>query len=301
MTSRLDDARVTRTRYAVPYTLPAGGAIAPDLSISQGSRLILRSSLVRRSALRSSPQVRPQMLLQALPRTGRCRRRAAQHSPLSSRASARASPSPRTHARALPVSEGFLQPLAPLDVGEERRLPRLQTRQPSRTLAGDERDGLRLGALRPFGGVVLHLRVLVEGLVALADDRAVMNEKILTAAFVGDDEPVPLVGVEPLYGSGCHRCNTSFTALERAEKARTAHPGTRSVVVTAYLSKRSIAGSRNRRGSATVVREMFFLWRFVGFRRLIVLFLLRQAWRIIRGRRSSGRRTRPSTGIDAAV
>src|SRR3954469_11078734 len=267
MTSRLDDARVTRTRYAVPYTLPAGGAIAPDLSISQGSRLILRSSLVRwslpRSSRRSSPQV--------LPHTGRCRLRAAPHSPPSSRACARASPSPRTRARALPVSEGFLQPLAPLDVGEERRLPRLQTRQPSRTLAGDERDVLRLGALRPFGGVVLHLRVLVEGLVALADDRAVMNEKILAAAFVGDDEPVPLVGVEPLYGSGCHRCNTSFTALERAEKARTAHPGTRSVVATAYLSQQG--PEVQSPDSATVAApppltvNMFFLWRFVGFRR----------------------------------
>jgi hypothetical protein len=41
---------------------------------------------------------------------------------------------------------------------------------------------------------------------------------------------------------------------------------------------------------------MFFLWRFVGLRRLIVLFVLRQAWRLIRGRR---RRTRPATRIDA--
>jgi hypothetical protein len=43
---------------------------------------------------------------------------------------------------------------------------------------------------------------------------------------------------------------------------------------------------------------MFFLWRFVGIRRLIVLFVLRQAWRMILSRR---RRTRPSPGIDAAV
>jgi hypothetical protein len=46
---------------------------------------------------------------------------------------------------------------------------------------------------------------------------------------------------------------------------------------------------------------MFFLWRFVGFRRLILLFVLRQVWRLIRGRLASRRRTRPSTGIDAAV
>src|SRR3954453_4092015 len=129
MTSRLEDARVTRTRYAVPYTLPAGGAIAPDLSISQGSRLILRSSLARCSAPLSSLQLLPQ----GLPHMDRCRLRAARRSPPSSRASARASPSPRTRVRALPVSEGFLQPLAPLHVDEERRLPRLQTRQPSQT------------------------------------------------------------------------------------------------------------------------------------------------------------------------
>jgi hypothetical protein len=46
---------------------------------------------------------------------------------------------------------------------------------------------------------------------------------------------------------------------------------------------------------------MFFLWRFVGLRRLIVLFVLRQAWRLISGRRQTRRRTRPSAGIDAAV
>ncbi|MFL6068637.1 MAG: hypothetical protein ACJ74N_12985 [Gaiellaceae bacterium] len=45
---------------------------------------------------------------------------------------------------------------------------------------------------------------------------------------------------------------------------------------------------------------MFFLWRIAGFRRLVVLFLLRQAWRMIRGRQAR-RRTRPSTGIDATV
>jgi hypothetical protein len=46
---------------------------------------------------------------------------------------------------------------------------------------------------------------------------------------------------------------------------------------------------------------MFFLWRIVGFRRLLVVFLLRQAWRMIRGRRQARRRTRPSAGIDAAA
>src|SRR3954469_11646863 len=110
MTSRLDDLRVTRTRYAVPYTLPAGGAIAPDFSIAHAaSPLILRSSLVRCPT--------PPSTARALPHTDRCRLRAAPQPPPSSRACARASPSPRTPARALPVSGGFLLPLAPLHVG----------------------------------------------------------------------------------------------------------------------------------------------------------------------------------------
>src|SRR5581483_3015137 len=83
----------------------------------------------------------------------------------------------------------------------------------------DERDALRLGALRTLGCLELHLRALVEGLVALADDRAVVDEKIL-AAVVRSDESVPLVGVEPLHGSGCHRKNTSSAARERAEEAQ---------------------------------------------------------------------------------
>src|SRR5438874_5948535 len=93
----------------------------------------------------------------------------------------------------------------------------------SALLDGDERHVLRLGALRAVGGLELHLRALGERLVALADYRAVVDEHVL-AAFVGGDEPVPLVGVEPLDGSGCHRKNTSSTAQERAEEARRAHP-----------------------------------------------------------------------------
>jgi hypothetical protein len=31
---------------------------------------------------------------------------------------------------------------------------------------------------------------------------------------------------------------------------------------------------------------MFFLWRFLGFRRLLAVFALRQAWRIVQKRRS---------------
>src|SRR5437762_3211533 len=86
-----------------------------------------------------------------------------------------------------------------------------------------ERDVFGLRALRALGGLELHLRALGERLVALADDRAVVDEQVLTA-LVGGDEPVPLVGVEPLHGSSCHKKNTSSTAQERAEEAQRAHP-----------------------------------------------------------------------------
>jgi len=38
---------------------------------------------------------------------------------------------------------------------------------------------------------------------------------------------------------------------------------------------------------------MFFLWRRFGFRRLVLFFLARQAWRLFRARRQ-GYRTAPS-------
>src|SRR3954453_22673735 len=66
-----------------------------------------------------------------------------------------------------------------------------------------KRDACRLGALRALCGLELHLRALGQRLVALADDRAVVDEQVLTA-YVGGDEPVPLVGVKPLHGSSCH-------------------------------------------------------------------------------------------------
>src|SRR5919198_81902 len=68
-------------------------------------------------------------------------------------------------------------------------------------------------------GFLEAIRVLGERLVALADDRAVVDEQIL-AAFVGDDEAVPLVGVEPLYGSGCHR-KTPPLLLRNGQRRRT--------------------------------------------------------------------------------
>src|SRR5437764_9068001 len=97
-------------------------------------------------------------------------------------------------------------------------------------LRRNRRDVLRLGPFCALGRLELHLRILGERLVALPDDRAVMDEEIL-AAFVRGDEPVPLVGVEPLHDSGCHR-KASFAASERA--GGVARPGTRSVTSRGY-------------------------------------------------------------------
>src|SRR3989440_818625 len=87
-------------------------------------------------------------------------------------------------------------------------------------LRGRRRDVRRLRPLLALFGLVLHLRVLSERLVALADDRAVMNEQIL-AAVIGGDEPIPLVGVEPLHGSGCHR-KTPPLLIRNGQRRRTA-------------------------------------------------------------------------------
>src|SRR6266446_2689785 len=56
---------------------------------------------------------------------------------------------------------------------------------------------------------VLHLRTLGERPVAAALDRAEVHEQVLVT-LVGGDEPITLVRVEPLDGSGRH---CSFTSL----------------------------------------------------------------------------------------
>src|SRR5438874_6232246 len=87
-------------------------------------------------------------------------------------------------------------------------------------LGGDERDALGLGALRALGRLELDPCALGERLVTLAYDRAVMDEEVL-AAFVRGDEPVPLVGVEPLHGSGCHE-KTPPPLLRNGQRRRSA-------------------------------------------------------------------------------
>src|SRR6478752_2469187 len=64
----------------------------------------------------------------------------------------------------------------------------------------DARGGRTLGA---FFGLVGHLGALGQGLEALAEDGAVMNEDVLRAV-VGRNEPVALVVAEPLNSSSGH-------------------------------------------------------------------------------------------------
>src|SRR5262245_6515638 len=83
-------------------------------------------------------------------------------------------------------------------------------------LWGSLRDRLHAGrgrALRALLGLVLHLRALVERAVAVALDRAEMDEDIVRA-IVGCDEPVALVIAEPLHGSGRHLAS-SYLCCER--------------------------------------------------------------------------------------
>src|ERR1700750_1446858 len=61
----------------------------------------------------------------------------------------------------------------------------------------------RGGTLGPFLGLVAHLGALGQGLEALTQDGAVMNEDVLRAV-IGRDEPVALVVAKPLYGSSMH-------------------------------------------------------------------------------------------------
>src|SRR5690349_10765895 len=77
-------------------------------------------------------------------------------------------------------------------------------------LSASRGDVSRLGDLLALG----------QALVARADNRAVMDEQILTA-LVGLDEPVALLVVEPLHSSGCHE-TPPFHSHERVRKAKRA-------------------------------------------------------------------------------
>src|SRR5215216_5471479 len=79
-------------------------------------------------------------------------------------------------------------------------------------LCGSLRDRLDAGRRRALGaglGLVLDLRALLERTVAVALDRAEMDEHVV-GAIVGCDEPVALVVAEPLDGSGRHLASSSL-------------------------------------------------------------------------------------------
>src|SRR5262245_62085077 len=83
----------------------------------------------------------------------------------------------------------------------------------------------RRGALRTLLGLVLDLRALLERAVAVALDRAEMDEHVVRAV-VGCDESVALVVAEPLDGSGRHLASSSLCCerggceLQRLRAAR---------------------------------------------------------------------------------
>src|SRR5918992_4525732 len=69
--------------------------------------------------------------------------------------------------------------------------------------ASDEAYVHRLRPLVPRLLLVLHLRVLRQGLEALTVDAAVVDEQV-PVTFIGSDESVALLVVEPFHGSGRH-------------------------------------------------------------------------------------------------
>src|SRR5690606_9648423 len=75
---------------------------------------------------------------------------------------------------------------------------------PTRRPVTSERANLLcLRTLLPLPHLVLDVLPLIEGSVTVGLDRAVVNKKVLAAGVRGD-EPVPLLGVEPLDGALGH-------------------------------------------------------------------------------------------------
>src|SRR5215470_5889198 len=100
----------------------------------------------------------------------------------------------------------------------ERGRPRKGPPSATQKLSGSLRDLLDTGrgrALRALLGLVLDLRALFEGAIAIALDRAEVDEHVVRAV-VGCDEPVALVVAEPLDGSGRHLASY-FLCCEREE------------------------------------------------------------------------------------
>src|SRR6476469_51021 len=102
--------------------------------------------------------------------------------------------------------------LVVISVGNVGNRPQQKTRPALRRASSSQKSDARLrgllnarrgGAFGPFLGLVADLGTLGQGLEALAEDRAVMDEDVLRA-IVGCDEPVALVVAEPLDCSSGH-------------------------------------------------------------------------------------------------
>src|SRR4029077_6115559 len=72
-----------------------------------------------------------------------------------------------------------------------------------RCLSLDWLDGRGLRALLALRHVVLDALPLIEVAVPVSGDRAEVYEHVCAAIF-GSDEAEPLLGADPLHGSGCH-------------------------------------------------------------------------------------------------
>src|SRR5687768_11870327 len=80
------------------------------------------------------------------------------------------------------------------------------------SLALDHDDVRSLRTLLALLDVELDLRALVQRAEAAADDAVEVDEDILGASVLRGDEAVPLLLVEPLDGSFCHK-NTSLPQI----------------------------------------------------------------------------------------
>src|SRR6266540_3856870 len=147
-------------------------------------------------------------------------------------------------------------------------IPTASPVKPRRLDGRCDADAARLRTLRPLLHLVLDLRALGEALVALALDRAVVDEHVL-ARVIRRDEAVALVVAEPLHGSGCH-LDTSldcFTNVQRKAQAKTRESST---------SSRGSAGTRSHspvvaddtssrrtahRAEIFTVSELRFAWK----------------------------------------
>src|SRR6266568_6062184 len=88
-----------------------------------------------------------------------------------------------------------------------------------RTVLSERPDVVRLRALGALGGGELHLLVLIQRAVATRVDCRVVHEDVCRAVVRGD-KTVPLVGVEPLYGSLSHLLSPSRDELVTRAVAR---------------------------------------------------------------------------------